>query len=179
MSCMSQPELVVAYNAVPTASRVARARQTLVFRAISAVVSLAIVIFLLRVVGQDWAATVRWGTFLVWGVVTAVWFALSIISLVRARADLQRVGVGPALVLSPQGVQIDGRRFTWPEVAAIKVVGSDVGAGPRFVVEPVSGESASIPLSFLDAMPGTLDSAARAYSLGRHGVDLARLDSMF
>lgn len=138
---MSQAELVVAYNAVPTANRVARARQTLVFRAISAVISLVVLVVLARVLGQDWSPALVWGFFSVWAVVTVVWFVVSIVTLVRARSDMQRIGAGAALVISPAGVRVAERNFAWPEVVAIKAVGNDFGAGPRLVVETAAGRA--------------------------------------
>lgn len=174
-----QAELVVSFNAVPTARRLAQAKQSLIFRLISAVVSLGIVLAIYYFAAQGWSPAMIWGLFAVWGAVTLVWLVLSLVALFTARRDLHRIGTGAAVTLSPSGIRVLDRSFAWDEVAALKATGSSVGAGPKLVVEPYSGEPASVPLSFLDTLPGTLDSAARAYSLGRHGLDLSGLDAMF
>lgn len=93
----------------------------------------------------------------------------------RARADRERVGQGPALVIGRFGVELEGQRFDWPSVRKLGTRTRRF-ATPEITVESASGGIAGIPLDHLDALPAALDSAARIYSGGQHGVDLAAVD---
>ncbi|WP_257478223.1 hypothetical protein [Acidipropionibacterium jensenii] len=67
----------------------------------------------------------------------------------------------------------------WPEVAEFAVLGSSLGAGPVVRLVDSGGHRWEVPVSWLDALPGTIDSAARAWSGGRTGLDVTGLDRPF
>ncbi len=70
-------------------------------------------------------------------------------------------------------------RVPWEDVTALRLVGRHGGAGPAVAVDAQGPEVARVPLSFLDAGPAVIDSAARAYSLGRAHLDVSALDRVF
>lgn len=67
----------------------------------------------------------------------------------------------------------------WSEVAEFSVLGSSLGAGPVVRLVDSEGHRWEVPVSWLDALPGTIDSAARAWSGGRTGLDVTGLDRPF
>ncbi len=52
-----------------------------------------------------------------------------------------------------------------------------MGRGTMVRLTAVDGRQADVPLGHVTVFPATLDSTARAFSGGRHGVDLAALDN--
>jgi hypothetical protein len=116
----------------------------------------------------------------VYGVVLAIslgWFVGYLVAWLRARRALRGVGTGTAVRIGRPGIQV-GRVFTpWSEVTALTMTGGRLGRSPRFELRRSSGPAASVPLDQIDVHPATLDSTARAYSGGRHGVDLSALDN--
>ena len=166
----------------PTAARVTRARGALRWRIISTVVSA--ILFAVFVVFFGANLTRGWliGLGIAWGLSTVFWLAVSIVSLTKAKRDLGRIPEGVAFYLDGRGVE-----FAWPtqasvpwaDVTAFKLVGRDALRGTSVVVERRGSEAGRVPVSFLDATPEMLDSAARAYSLGRVWLDVSALDRVF
>lgn len=174
---MQSPEaFVVGYNPVPTAGRVARARSQVKWNAWSLVFLVALVLgyhYLLP--GGGWRQTL-----ISFGVGFAIWlgfFIWRVVALRRARQALERIGTGEAFRIDHSGIHAAEQTMAWPQITDVKAVARATGDGPDFVVEHTGGRYA-VPLSFLDAMPGSIDSALRAYSGGRRGMDLAGLDSL-
>jgi hypothetical protein len=66
---------------------------------------------------------------------------------------------------------------SWPEVAVIDTIKGGVGRKPRLRVTTADGRRADVPLDQVTVFPATLDSTVRAFSAGRHGVDLSALES--
>lgn len=99
-----------------------------------------------------------------------------IIVLRLARADRRRVGQGPALVIGRFGVELEGQRFDWSRVTGIITRNGGWGNGPDVVVIPAGSTPVSVPINHLDVLPATLDSAARVFSFGRHGVNLSAVE---
>jgi hypothetical protein len=62
-------------------------------------------------------------------------------------------------------------------VVSIKVVKGGVGRSPRLELSRTNAGPGSVALDQISVHPATLDSTARAYSGGRHGVDLEALDN--
>ncbi|MDO4783869.1 MAG: hypothetical protein Q3997_02115 [Propionibacteriaceae bacterium] len=173
---MNLTELVVAFNPALTQARLSRARWAFGFRAVGMALSLGICLFIYFQFGRDWSLLMTVGMFGVWMSVSAFWLVVSIVSWVGASRDLNRIGVGAAVTLSSSGIGLNGRRFAWPEVSRVWAAGGYSGAGPKLVVQTYAGDWEQIPFSFLDAMPGTVDAALRAY--GRPGLDLRPLDDL-
>jgi len=117
----------------------------------------------------------------IWAVPTLVRIVATVVSLKRAKQDLASLGRGVGLYIDGSGVEFvhpEQVRARWAEITALKISGRRWGAGPRLRLEVSGREVASIPISFLDAMPGAIDSAARARSMGRIGVDASDMDRL-
>lgn len=174
--------LVVGYNPVHTAGRMARA-QTRLRRSLVTVGFIVVLnIVLWFVYGQDQGARV----FLLGAIPSAIivigLIVWRLIVLRSAREALADVGSGEAFRIDHGGITViqgDKRQpISWDTIREVKAEGSSTGSGPNFVVEHSQGRYA-VPLSFLDALPGTIDGAMRAYSGGRRGLDLSQLDSIW
>lgn len=109
--------------------------------------------------------------------VSAGWFVLCLVGYLQARHELARVGTGTALRISRTGVEISGTSVSWPEVRTLSVASGKLGRSPLVQLTLVEGRRLTVPLDQIDVRPATLDLTARAYSAGRHGVDLQALDS--
>jgi hypothetical protein len=66
----------------------------------------------------------------------------------------------------------------WPEVVSLAAVrGRGIGAAPLLQLTRTSGPPLTVPFEQLSSRPATLDMTARAYSGGRHGIDLSAFDN--
>ena len=179
---MLPERFAVGLTPLPTAARVARQRSALRMRIISAMISLALLLGLVFFLNPGWSSGIVVTFFLIWGATTAVWMGMTIVGLQRAKADLASIGHGDALFIDAEGVEfIHPRpvRATWSEISALRISGSNLGAGPKLVMEVGGQPAATIPLSFVDTTPSAIDSATSAGSLGRVRVDVSGLDRMF
>ncbi|MCC2591909.1 hypothetical protein LKO27_00490 [Tessaracoccus sp. OS52] len=178
---MLPERFTVGLTPLPTAQRVVRQRGALRLRIISAVVSLAILAALVFFFNPGWSLGWVIALFVIWGVSTAVWMTISAVGLHRAKRDLAAIGHGDALYIDAQGIEfVHPRpvRARWSEITGLKITGPSFGAGPNLVMETDGKPVAKIPMSFLDAMPAAIDSAASARSLGRVHVDVSEMDRM-
>lgn len=82
-----------------------------------------------------------------------------------------------ALRVNRQGVEVAGTAVPWHEVQGLTVVKGKLGQGELLEVERTVGDPVAAPVRQLPVRLGTVDSVARAYSGGRHGVDLTALDA--
>lgn len=178
---MSGSDFVASYSPVPMATKVAK-RRSLYRRTLrSAIFSLIIsAAFYLWQRDSFQGGTLVWFA-AVWLVVAGV-LAVMYFFLWQARRALGRVGHGQAFRISAQGMELGaaetGRRVPWSEIDGLSAQ-SRAGHGPHLVVAMRDATTWSVPLDFLDALPGTIDSALRAFSGGRHGLDLSRLDAIW
>jgi hypothetical protein len=181
MGPMQTPEaFVVGFNPVASATRVAKAQSQLKWSLWMALpyAALGVVYYWLgsgpgrmtTVISSLVVSFVIWVAFLIW----------RIVNLRVARAALSKVGAGEAFRISHSGLTLaaTSEQIAWHDIAELKAVGRPAGAGPELQVKHRGG-TYQVPLSFLDAMPGSIDSALRAYSGGRRGLDLGELDSVF
>ena len=190
MNAMTPAErFAVALTPAPTAARIARQRSVLRLQVIFALVfgAVLLLVWLGPVFLPEDARQAVQGALpswslpalaVIWAVPTLVRIVATVVSLKRAKQDLASLGRGVGLYIDGSGVEFvhpEQVRARWAEITALKISGRSWGAGPRLV----SGrEVASIPISFLDAMPGPIDSAARARSMGRIGVDASDMDRL-
>ena len=65
----------------------------------------------------------------------------------------------------------------WSYVSSLDTVRGGPGRSPRLRLRTTDGRTSQVPLDQVQAFPATLDSSARAFSAGRHGVDLSALDN--
>lgn len=105
------------------------------------------------------------------------WLAVTLVAFLRARSDLAAVGSGVALRIGPPGIELATLFVPWPEVASVVTVKGGLDRAPALQLTSTSGARARVPLDQISVFPATLDGATRAYSGGRHGVDLSALDN--
>lgn len=170
-------ELVVPYDPTELRAGVERRRRGMRSRLVSLGITVVILVLLYRFGGTRLQGA---GFLAVYGialVVSLAWFAGYLVAYLIARRELGTLGTGTALRVGRQGVEVGGVFAPWPQVSALTVVSGGFARSPRLELRRTSGEPASVPLNQVVVHPATLDSTARAYSAGRHGVDLAALES--
>lgn len=176
MTGMAQ-ELVVGYNPMPAAERVAHyqglVRSRLVWLGIG--VALLVVIWLWQRQQLDVAQTVL--LFVVGLAFSGVWLVVAVVLYLAARRALDKVNAVTtyAVKVDMHGIEVGGTAVAWPDVAGVATVRGRLGGAPRLTLTAVDGGTASVPITYLDTMPGTLDSAIRAYSRGRVWIDTSKL----
>lgn len=170
-------ELALPYQPTQLAQTVARRRRAMIGRAISLGISVLIL-------GGLWwwqRDAVRGGAYYVFvGVVLAISlvpFVVVLIGFLGARRELRGVASGIAVRMGRPGVVVADRFARWGEVATLAVVPGGLGRAERLVLRSTDGARASVGLDQVEVHPATLDSTARAYSAGRCGVDLSKLDN--
>lgn len=172
---------VVGFNPVPMANAVAtlagKLRASLLWTILGAAVWTGIWWWQRENWGSPWLLVAGYG-------VSVVLILITLLRLLRARRNLARIGRGAAFEAGHRGLRmhtLEGAmlELEWGQLKALRTAGHKVGAGPEMVVEALQGKVWSMPLSFLDALPGTIDGGVRATSNGRHGLDLSGLDALF
>nr|WP_290126351.1 hypothetical protein [Cutibacterium avidum] len=183
--------LVVAFNPVPSASRVAHHHATRFRLAVQALVVVIIGGLLWALTADAFElSTVMW-MFGAWVVLFLVLFVIQNLRLHAARKDLLDVGEGPALIVNSDGLSV--RRILrtgeddsvaptmdeigWKDMTSIKVGGSSIGSGPGLVVHADDGRQWEVPLSWLDCPPADIDAAVSTASRGRVRVEQAGVDT--
>jgi membrane protein YdbS with pleckstrin-like domain len=170
-------ELAVPYDPSRAEEKVRRRRRMMWSRVVSLGITVAVVIGLYL-----WQRSRSPGAGLI-GVSVAIvaasvaWLVAYLIAYRRARKERDEVGTGFALRIGRPGVQVAGLFAPWPDVAALATTRGGLGRSARLQLTTEGGAVASVPLDQVDVRPATLDSTARAYSAGRHGVDLNALDN--
>jgi hypothetical protein len=170
-------ELVVGYNPLPAAERVAHyqglVRSRLIWLGIG-VVLLLLLWFWMR--DQLDAAQTIW-MFVIGLAFSGIWLVLAIVLYFSAKRGLDRINAtqGYAIRVDPQGIEVAGKTVAWPEVAAIATVRRGLRGQPQLTLRDTAGVTSSVPITFLDTLPGTLDSAIRAYSRGSQWIDTSKL----
>jgi len=170
-------ELVVPYDPAQLQEKVQRRRRGMWSRLVSLAIT-AVILVLLYVFGGDQLQGT--GFLSVYGIVLGIslaWFLGYLVAWLRTRAELRTIGTGTAVRIGRPGIQV-GRVFSpWSEVSALTMTAGRWSRSPRFELRRVAGPPVSVPLNQIEVHPATLDSTARAYSGGRHGVDLTALDT--
>ena len=183
--------LVVAFNPVPSASRVAHHHATRFRLAVQALVVVIIGGLLWALTADAFElSTVMW-MFGAWVVLFLVLFVIQNLRLHAARKDLLDVGEGPALIVNSDGLSV--RRILrtgeddsvaptmdeigWKDMTSIKVGGSSIGSGPGLVVHADDDRKWEVPLSWLDCPPADIDAAVSTASRGRVRVEQAGVDT--
>ena len=179
MSVHSGPieELALPYQPVRLAQTVARRRRRMIGRAIGLGLSVVILGGLLLLRRDTVAGSAYYGFSGVVLALSLVPFVVVLIGFLRARRELRRVPAGLAVRIGRPGVVVADRFVRWPDVATLAVVPGGLGRAERLVLGSTDGTRTSVALDQLEVHPATLDSTARAYSAGRCGVDLSKLDN--
>jgi hypothetical protein len=152
-------ELVVPYDPGPLGEKVARRRRLVRTRLVSLGITVAVLLLIYFWRRDDMQLCVSAALYLV------------------AKRRIGRVGSGTAIRIGPPGIQVAGLSASWPEVVAIDTVKPGLGRGPRLRLTTGDGRRGDVPLDQVTVFPATLDSTVRAFSAGRHGVDLSALES--
>jgi hypothetical protein len=170
-------ELSVAYDPSLLAQKMARRRRLLTSRLISLAITVVLIVgFYLWQQSKGSATTAVWVSLVV--VLAAVaWTAVYLVGFLRARRELAGMRSGTAVRIGRFGVEVGGAVASWPEVVSIKVVKDGLGRSPRLELTRTNGAPGFVAFDQIGVHPATLDSTARAYSGGRHGVDLEALDN--
>ena len=115
-------------------------------------------------------------------VISTVRVVTNIVMLRRARIATSRIPLGPAFKIEPEGMVLatcpGGERVAWERITAVHGVDKFFSPGPRFEVLWDGGRF-EVPIIELDAAPSTIDSAMRAYSRGRFGLDLSGVKALW
>ncbi len=171
-------ELIVAFDPTQLAERARRRRRGMWSRVVSLLITVVVVSLIYRFAGNGELQTR--GFLSVYGVVIAIsvlWFVGYLFVWLRARRALARVGHGTAVRIGRPGIQVAQTFTPWSQVASLAMTPARRGRSPRLEVRRTAGAPVSVPLDEFVVHPATLDSTARAYSAGRHGVDLSALES--
>ncbi len=172
-------ELLLPYDPTTLVGTVRRRRRRMVGRLVSLGISLAVLGGIYA--WQHQSIAQQGGAYWVF---TGIVLGLSTIPLVvvligflRARTELRGVPTGIAVRMGRPGVVVGNAFARWPDVAALEVVPGGLGRADRLRLRTRAGATGVVPLDQVVVHPATLDSTARAYSVGRQGVDLSRLDN--
>ncbi len=170
-------ELVIGYNPMPATQRVAHYRALVRSRLIwfGIAIAICIGIYVWQRANLDGVSTVA--LFVMGLGFSAVWVVIAFLGLAAAKRSLDSIGQGTAVTVDRLGIDVTGQRTEWAQVARVTTARGRLGVGPDLVVTDAAGSSHTVPLSYLDTLPGTLDSAIRAYSAGQHWLDTSGLDT--
>ncbi len=169
-------ELAVPYDPSEVVARMQHRRGMVRMRIVSLIITIAIMVGLYFFFSDRQGP----GWFVVYGIALAVavtWVAGTFLAYRLARKEVQSMPAGTALRINRHGVEIGGQPYGWSDVTSIAVVRGKLGRGPLIQVNARSGEQVALPLRHIRIPIATVDSTARAYSAGRHGVDLSALDN--
>lgn len=171
-------ELVVPYDPAPAWARVQRWRRQFRSRLISLGISvlLLIVIFVWQ---RERLIANPMGTIVVYAVVLLAgmaWALFCWIALRRSQRAANGLGQGVALRVNRSGIELAGRQIGWMQLGSLTTAKGTWPSGPMLRAECTDGTTVEVPLEQLRVLPATLDSTVRAYSGGRHGLDLSALD---
>lgn len=174
--------MLVSYTAEPLAKRAAGLKQAMIKRIISLVFSVIITI-------------VWWilfdpvvGSFLFWLLIGSVVYSAGLLGwaiaqLVWTRKTAAKVPLGPAFQIDTRGVVVSsnplGERLSWPQVRVVKGRNKNFNPGPKLEFAWDAERVWQVPIVMLDAPPSQIDSALRAFSLGRFGLDLSSVDEIW
>lgn len=178
----SSHRLPIVYDAQVVAARVAGERGRVILNGVSTGITVAGLAGVLLYVwlARQWVFDDVFGM-LTWflsfsAVIGSMILVARLVWLSRLRAELRAVGEGVALVVSAWGIGSAEGDAAWDDIAHVAATRGRIGRGYRLRVERVDGSAFDFPLEGLGILPGTLDAAVRAYSAGRHGVDLTVVD---
>jgi len=169
-------EMVIDYDLGLVSERAERRRRLFRSRMISLAITVVVVIVLavwLRSQGHPFGL---WLSVVIIAI-SAAWAIVYYLIYRRARTELGELRPGTAIRIGRSGVEVAGLSAGWADVAAISAAGGGLGRSPRLSLRLTDGRSASLALDQVTVLPATLDSTVRAYSGGRHGVDLTALDN--
>ena len=170
-------ELVVPYDPGPLTAKVLRWRRLIRSRLISLVITIVLLLLIYLWQRDDLQGA---GFFIICAVVLGVSLAILGVTVVLyflAKREMRTLGSGIAIRIGPPGIQVAGLGTSWSQVVAIGTVKGGLNREPRLRLTTADGKRADVPFDQVTVFPATLDSTVRAFSAGRHGVDLSALES--
>src|ERR671910_373985 len=170
-------ELIVPYDAEHVELKVQRRRRRMRSQLISVVVTVVIMAGL-----YFWQRDQLQGAgfLVIYALVLGVPLILFLVFLLgyrQSRKELATMGSGTAVRIGVPGVQVADVSVAWPEVASLAAARGGIGRAPLLRLATTDGRQAGVPFDQIPTYPATLDSTVRAFSAGRHGVDLTALDN--
>ena len=174
--------MMVSYSPVAMAQRAARFRSLLFRQWLGVAISLAISVVWWLIFSHELYSLLFW--LLIFSVAWSLLRVLiTIVKLRRARKTTSQVPLGPAFQIDNDGLVLstvpEGERVGWPDVRLIKGRNKFFNPGPRIEFAWGSDRTWSVAIIVLDAAPSVIDSALRAFSLGRFGLDLSAVDEIW
>jgi len=168
-------ELIIGYNPMPAAQRVALLARGI--RGRLAWVGIALVVCIWIYLWQRNSLTptmVAWlfGAGLGYSL---IWLIMSIIQWGRAKSALSSIAPGVAARIDRQGIWLQGVFLPWPAIAQIVARSRRFSMAPRLQIIGLDGQRYRLDLGELDIMPGTIDASIRTFSGGTHSIDTSKL----
>lgn len=165
------------YDPGPLTEKVERRRRLMRSRLLS--LGITIVIMVIIYIWQR-AELQGAGFIAIYAVVLGIsvgFVVFTLIAYLRARRELGAVGTGTAVRIGLPGIQVAGLAAPWAQVASVTTVKGGLGRDPLLRLTLRDGRTSTLPLDQVTVFPATLDTTVRAFSGGRHGVDLSALDN--
>jgi hypothetical protein len=170
-------ELVLDFDPTAARAKVSKRRRQLRGRVVSLVLTVAILAALYFWQRDELSGRSFVTLYSVLIGISLAWLLGQLIAYVKAKRALAQVGTGTALRIGRAGVELRAVFVPWAQVQSLAAVSPGWGRAELLRLTPLEGPPVTVPLDQLDVRPATLDTTARAYSAGRHGVDLQALDS--
>ena len=168
-------QLIIGFNPMSAASKVAYLGSQIRARLMWLVVSVIICFVIWRWQGQSLSGSYI-GWFFAIGIgYSLIWLLVGVIGWSRAKAALAAISPGVAATVDRQGIWMQGTGMAWPQIAKVAITPGRFGGSPNLVVRRLDGPPVDISLALLDAMPGAIDAAVRAYSGGAQWIDTSKL----
>lgn len=168
-------QLIVGFNPMPAANRVAyfssQIRSRLMWLVIAVLICVGIWIWQRNNLSAG-------DTGLLFGIGIAyslIWLGIAFVSWMRAKSALRAISPGVAAAVDRTGIWLQGAGMAWQDIAHILLTPGRFGGSPSLVVKGVDGHTSKVSLADLDVMPGTIDAAIRAYSGGTWAIDPTKL----
>ncbi|WP_152365625.1 hypothetical protein [Microlunatus speluncae] len=177
MTESSVEALAVPYDTQAADERVARRRQQLRMRLISLGITVVVMIVFYLWQGRSMSGGLFIAGYVLVFAVALGWLAFCWIGLRIARQERAEVGQGTALRIDRVGVELAGTFAAWPQIVGLAAVKGGFLRAERLQLNRTDGEPVSVAFEAMPVRPATIDQTARAYSAGRHGVDLSELES--
>lgn len=170
-------ELLLPYDPGPLTAKAAQRRRVVRGRIISLVITVVILVAIYFWQRDQLEGT---GFIPVYAVVLGipvVWLVVVVIRYLQTRGQLRSIGYGTAVRVGAPGIQVAGLAASWPYVGSVAVIKGRFGRSPALTLRLIDGRQSQVPLDQVTVFPATLDGSVRAFSAGRHRVDLSALEN--
>ena len=168
-------QLLIGFNPMSAANRVAYYSSQIRSRLLWLIVSVVICVWVW--LWQRGMLSVAQGVLLIGvGVLySLIWVGVAFVNWRRAKAALAATSPGIAAAIDRNGIWMQNRAITWPEISHVALLPGRFGGSPSLAVTTQGGETTAMSVADLDVMPGTIDSAIRSYSAGTQWIDTSKL----